>query len=78
MTGMLMSSLVIVFTCVGGKGRKRGQWGQSKGLKMGQWTLSMGQVRAEVCSYIQRATIPRKRVISLYEIFINTTHAILF
>jgi hypothetical protein len=46
-----------------GRGEKgdNGDW--ARGLKMGQLTLSMGPAGAEVCSYIQRATILSKRVI---------------
>jgi hypothetical protein len=35
---------------MGGKGRKRGQWGLGKRLNMRQLTLSMGPARAEVRS----------------------------
>ncbi len=45
-----------------GRGGKRGQQGLGMGPKMGQLTLSMGPARAEVCSYVQRATILSKRV----------------
>jgi hypothetical protein len=55
---------------VGGRGRKRGQWG----LKIGQLTLSTGPARPEVPSFVQRATIPSKKVI--FFTFINTAHAI--
>jgi hypothetical protein len=42
-------------------------------------TLRIGPARAEVCSYVQRATIPSKKVIPyINKIFINTTHAIKF
>ncbi len=34
-SGMLMSSGFVVFTCLGGKGRKRGQLGLGKGAKNG-------------------------------------------
>jgi hypothetical protein len=55
--------MFIVITCVGRKGRKGGDGEWVRGLKIGQLTLSMGPARADVCSYVQRATIPRKRVI---------------
>jgi hypothetical protein len=58
--GMSISSVVEVFTCVGGKGRNRGQLGLSKGLKMEQCTLSMGLARTEVYSNKQIATILSK------------------
>jgi hypothetical protein len=45
---------------VGGKGRKRGQWGLGKGTKNEAVTLSMGPARAEVRNYLQRDTIPSK------------------
>jgi hypothetical protein len=48
---VLMSFVFVTFTCVGRKGRKRGQWGWARGLKMGLLTLSTGQGRAEVHSY---------------------------
>jgi hypothetical protein len=49
------------------------------GLKIGQLALSMGPARAEVCSYVQRATIPSNRVIPyMNNTFISTTHAIIF
>ncbi len=35
---------------------------------MGQLTLSMGPARAEVCCYVQRATIPSKRVLHTLKI----------
>jgi hypothetical protein len=63
-SGMLMSSVVVVSTFVGQKGRKRGGKGDwARRLKMGQLTLSMGPAMAEVPSYVHRATIPSKRVI---------------
>jgi hypothetical protein len=34
-SGVLISSVFVVFTGVGGKGRKRGQWGLGKGTKNG-------------------------------------------
>ncbi len=51
-----------------GRGEKGGKEDCARGQKMGQLTLSMGPARAEVRSYVQRATIPRKRVI-LYSLY---------
>jgi hypothetical protein len=44
---------------------------------MGQLALSMGPARAEVCNFIQKATIPSKKVF-LHSTFINTTPATIF
>jgi hypothetical protein len=44
-----------------GENEDNGDWARE--LKMGQLTLSMGPAGAEIRSYIQRATILRKRVI---------------
>ncbi len=55
---------VIEIASVGGKEgemRDNGDWVRDP--KEGQLTLSMGLARAEVHSYVQRATIPSKRVI---------------
>ncbi len=63
-SGMLMLSVFLVLTCVGGKGRKREQWGLGKWTK--NWAVDFGHgasTRTEVSSYVQRATIPIKRVI---------------
>jgi hypothetical protein len=46
-----------------GRVEKEGNGGCARGLKMGQFTLRMGPARAEVHSFVQRATIPSKRVI---------------
>jgi hypothetical protein len=46
-----------------GRREKRSNWDWVRGPKMGQLTLSMEPVRAKVPSYIQRATIPSKRVL---------------
>jgi hypothetical protein len=49
----------------GREGGEKGAMGTGQGgQKMGQLTLSMGPAWAEVCSYeyVQRATIPSKRV----------------
>jgi hypothetical protein len=62
-SGMLMLSVFIVITCVGRKDRKRGNEDWIRGPKMAQLTQSIGPARAEVSSYVQRATIPGKRVI---------------
>jgi hypothetical protein len=40
---------------------------------MEQLTLSMGPAMAEICSFVQKATIPSKRVTLLYSIFKNAT-----
>jgi hypothetical protein len=56
--GMFMLSLFIVMTC--------GDW--VRGPNMGKLTLSMGPARAEVRSYVQRATIPSKRAIHSFNI----------
>jgi hypothetical protein len=62
--GVLLSSMFIVITCMGGKEGKRGQWGLGKGTKkVGHLSLSMGPARAEVRNYVQRATIPTMMVI---------------
>jgi hypothetical protein len=61
---MLMLSVFVVFTYVGGKGRKREQWGLGKGTKNGAVDFGHGaSTRAEVRSYVQRATIPSKMFI---------------
>jgi hypothetical protein len=44
---------------------------------VGQLTLSMVLGRAEVRSYVQRATIPGKRVVYTLNCLQNTTHAII-
>jgi hypothetical protein len=49
-SGVLMFSVFVVFTCVGGKG-KRGQWGLGKGTKNGSVDSEQGAARAEVQSY---------------------------
>jgi hypothetical protein len=51
-----------------GRGEKVGKEDCARGQKMGLLTLSMGSARAEVCSYVQRATIPSKKVI-LYSLY---------
>jgi hypothetical protein len=69
-SGILISSEVVdVNIC----GREEEKGGQASGLKMGQLTLSMGSAGVEVCFFVQRATIPSKRVLFT---FTNTTHAI--
>jgi hypothetical protein len=40
-----------------------GSGGWVRDLKLGQLTLTTGKERAEVRSYVQRATIPSKRVV---------------
>ncbi len=60
-----------MLTSVDGKGGKKGA---GKGAKKGKLTLSMGPANAEVRFFIERATIPSKRV-SFFPL-INTTHAI--
>jgi hypothetical protein len=72
-----MSSVVQVCG-VGRKGNKGDKRDWVRGLKMGQLTLSMGPARPEVCSYLQRATIPNKRVIPYIKYSFNTTYAIIF
>ncbi len=55
---------VIEIACVGRKeGKKRGNEDWVRDPNVGQLTMSVGLVWAEVCSYVQRATIPSKRVI---------------
>jgi hypothetical protein len=59
---LMLSVLYVVLECVGGmRGKIRGL-GLGKTPKVGQLTLSMGPARAEVRSYLQRATIPSKMV----------------
>jgi hypothetical protein len=55
-------------------GEKGGQWhgGWVGGLKVGQLNLSTGPERAEVRSYIQKATISSKKVI--YTLNIHKKH----
>ncbi len=55
-----MSSVVEVFTCVGGKGRNRGAIGTGQGCLKWRFTLSMGPARTEVYSNEQIATILSK------------------
>jgi hypothetical protein len=61
-----------VHMCGQERGKKGAMWTEQCGLKIGQLALSMGPARAEVCSYVQRATILSKRVIpycsELYEV----------
>ncbi len=45
---------------------------------MGQLTLSMGPARAKVCRFVQRATIPSKKVIFYIQHLKNPTHVITF
>ncbi len=61
---------VIVIACVGGKeGKKRGSADWVRDSKVGQLTLSMGPARAEVSSYVQRATILIRRDIDTLNIY---------
>jgi hypothetical protein len=55
------------------EGGKREQWRLVKGTKKGQLTLSMGPARVEIHFFVQRATIPSKRVI--FFTFIQITYA---
>jgi hypothetical protein len=61
--GIFMSSVFIVSHVRVGMGEKgcNGDW--ARGMKLWQFTLSMVPARAEVPSYVQRATIQSKRVI---------------
>jgi hypothetical protein len=68
---------VIVLACTDGNGGKEGQWGQVKDLIVGQLTLSMGPARVKVCTYVQGATIPSKRVVFILKYSQSTTHAII-
>ncbi len=43
----------------GNERKKRGNRDWVRDPKVGQLTLSMGPARADVCSYVQSATIPR-------------------
>jgi hypothetical protein len=54
---VLMSSVLLYLHVFLGRGGKEGQPGLDKGPNRGQLTLRGQQGRAEVCSYIQRATI---------------------
>jgi hypothetical protein len=67
-SGMLTSSVFAVFTCVAGQGEKGSIGGWVRGLKMGQLTVSMGPARAEVHSYVQRATFPSKGLLLILNI----------
>jgi hypothetical protein len=68
----------VILACVGGKKGKRGAVGSwVRDLKVGQFTLSMGPARAEVGSYIKRATIPSKRLVYTLKYLQNATQAII-
>jgi hypothetical protein len=54
---------VILIACGQEGGEKRANRDWAEDPKVGQLTLSMGPARAEVYSYVQRATIPSKRII---------------
>jgi hypothetical protein len=54
---MLMSTVLVVFTCVGGKGRKRGQWGLSNGTKNGSVDSERGASKCRGSQPRTRATI---------------------
>jgi hypothetical protein len=63
----------IAVACVGRKeGKKGGNGGWVGDLKVGLLNLSMGPARAEVRSYIQKATISGKKVI--YTLNIHKKH----
>jgi hypothetical protein len=66
---------VIVLIRNGGKREEKegGQQALDNGLQNVQLTLSMGPARMEVCGNIERATIPRRRVVLHYCIAANTT-----
>jgi hypothetical protein len=49
-----------------GRREKGGNGNRARDPKMGQLTLSIGPARTGVRSYVQRATIPSKRVIHIY------------
>ncbi len=55
-----MLSMVIVCTCVGGKGGKRGQWGLSRGTKNG--AVDSEHLASNGRGSQLRATILSKRV----------------
>jgi hypothetical protein len=59
------------------EGKKRGTGGWVMDPKVGPFTLSMGPARAGVRSYIQRATILRKRDVYTLKYSKNATHAII-
>jgi hypothetical protein len=61
-SGICMSLVMVNVRMCGQKGGKGDVGGQVRGLKMGQLILSMGPARAEVPFFVQRATIPGKRV----------------
>jgi hypothetical protein len=63
-----------MLACVDGKKDKGKLGARQRGLKMEQLTLSMGLARVEVRFFVQRATIPSKKVI--FFTFINTAHTI--
>jgi hypothetical protein len=63
-----------MFRCVragGEEGRKgdHGDW--ARGQKMWQLTLSKGTTRVEVHSFVQKATIPSKRLSFIFKVNIN-------
>jgi hypothetical protein len=66
----------IVLACVGGKRRKRGQWGLGKEPRSGavdsEYGASVGRN-----SQLERATIQRKRVVYTLKYSLSTTHAII-
>jgi hypothetical protein len=59
---MSMSFVVINVCMCGREWEKKEAVGDRQGLKMGQLTLSRGPARVEVGFFVQRATIPSKRV----------------
>ncbi len=58
-----MSSAVVNVHMCGREEGKRGQWGLGKGTTVQMGQLSMGGV--EVSFFVQRATIPNKRLLFL-------------
>jgi hypothetical protein len=69
--GMIMSSVVVEFTCVGGKGRK-------KGLKMGAATLDHEASKGRAWQLRTKSHHFKQEGYSSHLLFMNTTHAIIF
>jgi hypothetical protein len=62
-SGMLMSSVFIVFTCLGGKGRKKGQGGLCKGTKNGAVDSEHGASKGSGMQLHTKSHLPSKIVI---------------
>ncbi len=62
-SGMLMLSIIVVFTCMYGKGRKWGQWGSGQGTKKGAVDSEHGASKGGGLQLHTKTTIPSKRSI---------------